>query len=78
MHCVRNSVDHGIEPPEQRKATGKDETGTLTLRAANEGNMIVIDIIDDGTGIEVDKVRRKSTTQSLLWTILQRLHRTVA
>ena len=66
MHCVRNSVDHGIEPPEQRKATGKDETGTLTLRAANEGNMIVIDIIDDGTGIEVDKVREKAIKKGLI------------
>lgn len=66
MHCVRNSVDHGIEPPEQRKASGKDETGTLTLRAANEGNMIVIDIIDDGTGIEVDKVREKAIKKGLI------------
>ena len=66
MHCVRNSVDHGIEPPEQRKASGKNETGTLTLRAANEGNMIVIDIIDDGTGIEVDKVREKAIKKGLI------------
>ena len=66
MHCVRNSVDHGIEPPEQRKAIGKNETGTLTLRAANEGNMIVIDIIDDGTGIEVDKVREKAIKKGLI------------
>ncbi len=66
MHCVRNSVDHGIEPPEERKAAGKDETGTLTLRAANEGNMIVIDIIDDGAGIEVDKVREKAIKKGLI------------
>ena len=52
--------------PEQRKAIGKNETGTLTLRAANEGNMIVIDIIDDGTGIEVDKVREKAIKKGLI------------
>ena len=66
MHCVRNSVDHGIEPPEERAANGKDETGTLTLRAANEGNMIVIDIIDDGQGIEVEKVREKAISRGLI------------
>jgi two-component system chemotaxis sensor kinase CheA len=66
MHCVRNSVDHGIEPPDERKAAGKPETGTLTLRAANEGNMIVIDIIDDGCGIEVDKVRDKAIKKGLI------------
>lgn len=66
MHCVRNSVDHGIEPPEERAAAGKPETGTLTLKAANEGNMIVIDIIDDGQGIEVDKVRNKAIQKGLI------------
>ncbi|MGN0730111.1 chemotaxis protein CheW [Treponema sp.] len=66
MHCVRNSVDHGIEPPDLRIAAGKNETGTLTLRAANEGNMIVIDIIDDGTGIEVDRVREKAIKKGLI------------
>ncbi|MCR5081007.1 MAG: chemotaxis protein CheA [Treponema sp.] len=66
MHCVRNSVDHGIETPDVRKAAGKDETGTLTLKAANEGNMIVIDIMDDGQGIEVDKVRDKAVKKGLI------------
>ena len=66
MHCVRNSVDHGIEPPAVRKDAGKDETGTLLLRAANEGNMIVIDIVDDGGGIEVDKVRDKAIKKGLI------------
>lgn len=66
MHCVRNSVDHGIETPDVRKAAGKDETGTLTLKAANEGNMIVIDIMDDGQGIEVDKVRDKAIKKGLI------------
>ena len=66
MHCVRNSVDHGIEPPDERVKFGKDETGTLTLRAANEGNMIVIDIIDDGEGIDVVKVREKAIKKGLI------------
>ena len=66
MHCVRNSVDHGIEDPEKRKKLGKDETGTLILRAANEGNMIVIEVIDDGGGIEVDKVREKAVKKGLI------------
>lgn len=66
MHCVRNSVDHGIETPDVRKAAGKDETGTLILKASNEGNMIVIDIIDDGGGIEVDKVREKAIKKGLI------------
>ncbi len=66
MHCVRNSVDHGIESPEDRKAQGKDETGTLTLKASNEGNMIIIDIIDDGQGIEVEKVKAKAVSKGLI------------
>lgn len=66
MHCVRNSVDHGIETPEERIENGKDETGTLILKASNEGNMIVIDIIDDGQGIEVDKVRNKAIQKGLI------------
>lgn len=66
MHCVRNSVDHGIETPDERKAVGKDETGRLLLKASNEGNMIVIDIIDDGQGIEVEKVREKAIKKGLI------------
>ena len=66
MHCVRNSVDHGIEPPERRLELGKKETGTLTLKASNEGNMIVIDIIDDGEGINVEKVREKAIKKGLI------------
>ncbi|MDO4506271.1 MAG: chemotaxis protein CheA [Spirochaetales bacterium] len=66
MHCVRNSVDHGIETPEERAAAGKDETGTLILKASNEGNMIVIDIMDDGQGIEVEKVRNKAIQKGLI------------
>ncbi len=66
MHCVRNSVDHGIESPEKRKAAGKDETGTVLLKAENEGNMIVIDVVDDGGGIDVEKVKNKAIEKGLI------------
>ncbi len=66
MHCVRNSVDHGIEPPEQRIAAGKPEEGTLLLKASNEGNMIIIDIVDDGAGIDVNAVREKAIKKGLI------------
>jgi len=66
MHCVRNSVDHGIEMPEVRRAAGKDETGTVLLKASNEGNMIVIEISDDGAGIDVEKVKAKAIEKGLI------------
>lgn len=66
MHCVRNSVDHGIEAPDVRASAGKDETGTLLLKASNEGNQIVIQIVDDGAGINVEKVRNKAISKGLL------------
>ncbi|MFA6937670.1 MAG: chemotaxis protein CheA [Treponema sp.] len=66
MHCVRNSVDHGIESPEERIAAGKPETGTLLLKASNEGNMIIIDIVDDGAGINVEKVRQKAIDKGFI------------
>ncbi|MCQ2576339.1 MAG: chemotaxis protein CheA [Treponema sp.] len=66
MHCVRNSVDHGIETPDVRVKAGKPETGTVLLKASNEGNMIVIEIKDDGAGIDVDKVRAKAIEKGLI------------
>ncbi len=66
MHCVRNSVDHGIELPKDRLAAGKDEEGTVLLKASNEGNMIVIEIRDDGKGIDVDSVRQKAIERGLI------------
>ena len=66
MHCVRNSVDHGIESPEVRKAAGKDETGSVLLKASNEGNMIIIDIVDDGGGIDTERVRAKAIEKGLI------------
>ena len=66
MHCVRNSVDHGIETPDVRRAAGKPETGTVLLKASNEGNQIVIEIKDDGAGIDVEKVRKKAIDKGLI------------
>ena len=66
MHCVRNSVDHGIESPEVRKNAGKEETGTVLLKAANEGNSIVIDVVDDGGGINAEKVKKKAIDKGLI------------
>ena len=66
MHCVRNSVDHGIENPQDRTAAGKSPEGTLLLKANNEGNMIVIDIVDDGKGIDVERVRAKAIERGII------------
>ena len=66
MHCVRNSLDHGIETPEERKALGKSEQGTLLLKASNEGNMIVIEVVDDGKGIDVEAVKAKAVERGIL------------
>ena len=66
MHSVRNSVDHGIESAEVRLATGKPEEGMVLLKATNEGNMIVIEIADDGKGIDVEAVKAKAVERGLL------------
>ena len=66
MHCVRNSADHGIEMPDVRVAAGKSETGTVLLKASNEGNLIVIEIADDGAGIDVEKVKAKAVSRGLI------------
>ena len=66
MHCVRNSADHGIESPEERKKHGKPETGTILLKAANEGNTVTIDIVDDGEGIDVERVKQKAIQKGLI------------
>jgi two-component system chemotaxis sensor kinase CheA len=66
MHSVRNSIDHGIESPEERKAAGKPPEGLVLLKAANEGNMIVIEISDDGKGIDVEAVKAKAVERGLI------------
>ncbi|MDR0656857.1 MAG: chemotaxis protein CheA [Treponema sp.] len=66
MHSVRNSIDHGIESLDERKAAGKPEEGMVLLKAANEGNMIVIEIADDGKGIDVESVKLKAAERGLI------------
>ncbi len=65
-HAVRNSLDHGIEPPEIRQAAGKDPEGTLTLRAVQEGSHVVIEVSDDGAGISLEKVRQRAVERGLI------------
>ena len=64
-HMVRNSGDHGIETPAERKAAGKPETGTITLNAYHEGGHIIIEVTDDGRGIALDKVKAKAISNGL-------------
>jgi two-component system chemotaxis sensor kinase CheA len=66
MHSVRNSIDHGIESPAERKAAGKPEEGMVLLKAANEGNMIVIEIGDDGKGIDVEAVKANAIERGVI------------
>ncbi len=65
-HIVRNSVDHGIEPPHVRASAGKPVEGTLWLRAYHEGGQVIIEISDDGGGINVDRVRNKAVEKGLV------------
>ncbi|MGD0830280.1 MAG: chemotaxis protein CheW [Terracidiphilus sp.] len=65
-HAVRNSLDHGIEPPDVRQAAGKNPEGTLKLRAAQEGSHVIIEVSDDGAGIAVEKVRQKALERGLI------------
>ncbi|MDO9051098.1 MAG: chemotaxis protein CheA [Methylotenera sp.] len=64
-HLVRNSVDHGIEIPANRRAAGKGEAGTLTLSAAHKGGSIVIEVTDDGAGLNRNKLLEKATKNGL-------------
>ena len=66
VHMIRNSVDHGIEPREARVAAGKRETGQLALRAYHQGGNIVIEIEDDGGGLNRDAILKKAVSQGIL------------
>lgn len=66
VHMVRNSVDHGIEPPGLRVARGKTPTGTILLSASQESNTVLLTIMDDGAGIDAETVRRKAIARGLL------------
>src|SRR5205814_6985307 len=64
-HMVRNSADHGIELPAERLAKGKAETGVITLDAFHEGGHIIIEIGDDGHGLDVERIKRKAVSIGL-------------
>ena len=64
-HLVRNSVDHGIEMPDARRAAGKEEGGKLTLSAAHQGGNIVIEVSDDGAGLNRERILAKAKQQGL-------------
>ncbi|MDQ7033146.1 MAG: chemotaxis protein CheA [Desulfonauticus sp.] len=66
VHLIRNSIDHGIESPEERKDRGKPETGTIILRATQLDDQILVEIIDDGRGIDPEKVKRKAYEKGLI------------
>ena len=64
-HLIRNSVDHGIESPEQRVAAGKPAQGSVMLRAAHQGGSILIEVIDDGKGLDREKILAKARERGL-------------
>ncbi len=66
MHLLRNCVDHGLELPEAREAKGKPRVGTIQLNAYHEGNQIIIEVSDDGGGIDLEKVRARGIKQGLI------------
>ena len=65
-HVIRNSVDHGVEAPDKRLAKGKPEEGVLSMRAYHEGGQVIIEIVDDGAGIDPDRVKRKAVEKGLI------------
>ncbi len=66
MHMIRNSIDHGLELPEERQREGKPKEGTLHLNAIHQGNSIVISVRDDGKGIDTNKVRKKAIDKGVI------------
>lgn len=65
VHLIRNSCDHGVETPEERVKNGKDEKGTVWLKASQEGSNIIIEVADDGRGIDPEKIAQKAIERGL-------------
>ncbi len=65
-HLIRNALDHGIEKPERRKALGKDPTAMIEIKARHEGGRVIIDIMDDGAGIDIEKVKQQALQEGLI------------
>jgi two-component system chemotaxis sensor kinase CheA len=66
VHLIRNSVDHGFEPPGERRANGKNPSGKLTLRATHEAGSVTIEVKDDGRGLDADALKKKAVEKGLL------------
>ena len=66
VHLIRNSMDHGIEHPDERKALGKPEKGILKIAAYQEGSGVVIEVSDDGAGIDPEKVKKKAIERGII------------
>ena len=66
MHIIRNALDHGIEPPETRRTLGKNPVGRIILNAYQQGNSVVLDVIDDGRGIDPDLIRKVAVARGLI------------
>jgi len=66
MHCVRNAVSHGIELPDTRKGKGKSETGLITLRAYQDGNQVVLEVEDDGNGIDAQRLKQAAISKRIV------------
>ncbi|WP_286817338.1 chemotaxis protein CheA [Desulfobacter sp. UBA2225] len=66
VHLIRNSIDHGVEPPEVRERTGKPKKGTIILSAGHKGTNVVISIQDDGKGLNVETIRKKAVETGVI------------
>jgi two-component system chemotaxis sensor kinase CheA len=65
IHLIRNSIDHGLEPPGERRGKGKSEEGTLAISAYQKGNSILIEVTDDGRGLQLDRIREAAVRRGL-------------
>lgn len=66
VHIIRNAIDHGLEPTEERVAAGKPERGTIRLSSYQKGNHVVIEVSDDGRGFNIEKVKKKALEKGLI------------
>ncbi len=66
MHIIRNALDHGIEPADERRAKGKNPVGRVTLTAYQQGNSVVLDVTDDGRGIDPERIRTVAVERGLI------------
>lgn len=66
VHLVRNAIDHGLETPDKRRAAGKQDTGTLTLQASHRGGSIVVEVSDDGAGLNRDAIVAKAVQRGII------------